>query len=332
VLERLGKIDGVEGCAANYTGTMIRISAKSGADREKVAEAVQKDLAADKRNPARITGDALTKALKDEEWKGSAAAGEKAPKTSAGGKLDPTRQIVLKVEGLTCPAVKGLGCGHRLAPVLARLNKIDGVEKSFSNWPGTLLRISVAPSADRDKDAAAVREDLTKDNRKPVLLTGAELKQALEKEEWRMPGELSAIEFRTLAQQDYRQRRLLSCLDRCTHVAIAYPDSPEAAEARQLAAQIKNDPALAQQLCEQLVNQAAALYLAQAELALRANDHQRAALYLERVLQVSPGTQNAQVARRYLDRRQGSLVSQPCRPKPCGDNRHKLITIKMLCH
>jgi hypothetical protein len=178
---------------------MIRISVKSGADREKVAEAVQKDLAADKRNPARITGDALTKALKDEDWKGSAAAGEKAPKTRAGGKLDPARQIVFRVEGLTCPAVKGLGCGHRLAPVLARLNKIDGVERSFSNRTGTLLRIAVAPSADRDKVAAAVREDLTRDNRKPVLLTGAELKEALEKEEWHLPGELSAIEFRTLA-------------------------------------------------------------------------------------------------------------------------------------
>jgi thioredoxin-related protein len=124
-----------------------------------------------------------------------------------------------------------------------------------------------------------------------------------------------ARELLSLAQQDYGQRRFFSCLDRCTQLATVYPDSPEAAEARQLATRIKNDPALAQQLCEQLVDQAGELYLAQAESALRANDHQRAALYLERVVQVSPGTQNAQVARRYLDRLQGSLVSQPLPPK-----------------
>lgn len=69
MLERLDKIDGVEASAANHTGTLIRITVKAGADREKVAEAVQKDLAADKRNPTRVTGDGLAKALKDEGWR-----------------------------------------------------------------------------------------------------------------------------------------------------------------------------------------------------------------------------------------------------------------------
>lgn len=69
MLERLDKIDGVEASAANHTGTMIRITVKSGADREKVMEAVQKDLTADKRNLTRIVGDGLMKALKDEEWR-----------------------------------------------------------------------------------------------------------------------------------------------------------------------------------------------------------------------------------------------------------------------
>ena len=125
-----------------------------------------------------------------------------AKQTAASGnraEMDPTRQLIFKVEGLTCPAVKGLGCGHRIAPVLARLNKIEGVEKSFTNRTGTLLHISVAPSADRDKVAAAVRDDLTKDNRKPVLLARDESEQALAKEKWSSPGDLSAIEFRTLA-------------------------------------------------------------------------------------------------------------------------------------
>jgi hypothetical protein len=127
------------------------------------------------------------------------ASPKQTASSSNSAKVDIARQLVFKVEGLTCPAVKGLGCGHRIAPVLARLNKIEGVEKSFTNRTGTLLRISVAPSADRDKVAAAVRDDLTKDNRKPVLLEGEELQQTLAKEKWGSPGDLSAIEFRTLA-------------------------------------------------------------------------------------------------------------------------------------
>lgn len=69
MLERLDKIDGVDSSAANHTGTMIRITVKAGADREKVAEAVRKDLAAGKGNPTRLTGDGLAKALKDEGWR-----------------------------------------------------------------------------------------------------------------------------------------------------------------------------------------------------------------------------------------------------------------------
>jgi hypothetical protein len=128
----------------------------------------------------------------------SPSANQTAPSGSRTA-ADPARQVIFKVEGLTCPAVKGLGCGHRIAPVLARLNKIEGVEKSFANRTGTLLRIAVLPLADRDKVAAAVREDLAKDDRKPVSLVGNELKEALAKEKWGSPGDLSAIEFRTLA-------------------------------------------------------------------------------------------------------------------------------------
>lgn len=76
MLERLDKIDGVEVSAANHTGTMIRITVRGGADREKAAVAVQKDLAADERNPTRLTGDGLTKALKDEEWRDIARIGQ----------------------------------------------------------------------------------------------------------------------------------------------------------------------------------------------------------------------------------------------------------------
>jgi hypothetical protein len=107
--------------------------------------------------------------------------------------------IVFKVSGLTCPAVQGLGCGHKIEPVLARLNKVLGVANSSVNQTGTMLRIAVATSANRSKVAEAVRQVLTKDNRRPLLLTGDELRRALMIEEWGSPGDLSAVEFRTFA-------------------------------------------------------------------------------------------------------------------------------------
>lgn len=125
------------------------------------------------------------------------SAGEKQATDS--NKTAPDRQIVFKVQGLTCPAVKSLGCGHRLAPVFARLEKIAGVEKTRSNVPGTMIRVSIAASADREKVAEAVLKDLTEDTRSPLRLNDEELKQSLEKEQWRLPDELSSIEFRTLA-------------------------------------------------------------------------------------------------------------------------------------
>jgi hypothetical protein len=115
---------------------------------------------------------------------------------------DPARQIVFKVEGLRCPAVKGIGCGHMLAPVLERLDETEGVEASFANYTGTMIRISVKTGADRSRVAERVRKALTDDDGKPVALAGDEFKRALEREQWRdvrRIGELSAIEFHTLA-------------------------------------------------------------------------------------------------------------------------------------
>ena len=114
---------------------------------------------------------------------------------------DPARQIVFAVEGLTCPAVKGIGCGHRIAPVLDRLDKIDGVEASSANYTGTMLCITVKAGADREKVAEAVQKDLAMDKRTPTRTTGDGLTKALKDEEWRgidRIGQLSATEFRKL--------------------------------------------------------------------------------------------------------------------------------------
>jgi len=113
---------------------------------------------------------------------------------------EPDKQIVFKVEGLRCPAVKGIGCGHMMHPVLSLLDKIDGVEASSTNYTGTMIRVSVTHAKDRTKVAEEVRKALA--GNKPIPLVGDELKTALRKEQWRETarvGELSIIEFRTMA-------------------------------------------------------------------------------------------------------------------------------------
>jgi hypothetical protein len=123
-----------------------------------------------------------------------------APKATSAQGGDPDKQIVFKVQGLTCPAVKGIGCGHMLRPVLGSLDKIEGVEASSANFTGTMIRVSVTNAADRAKVSQAVGKALAEND--PVGLAGDELRRALEKEQWRGTariGELSAIEFRAMA-------------------------------------------------------------------------------------------------------------------------------------
>lgn len=87
----------------------------------------------------------------------NAAASKQKGKTAA-LLIDADRQIVFQVEGLICPAVKGIGCGHMLQGVLASLDKIDGVQASSANYTGTMIRVSMTPATNRDKVIEAVRK------------------------------------------------------------------------------------------------------------------------------------------------------------------------------
>jgi hypothetical protein len=83
------------------------------------------------------------------------------------------------------------------------LDEIDGVESSFVNRSGTLIRLSLAVAADREKivaEAARVLSDGDED-RLPISLDVAAATAALQAEEWRDASqvtELSAIEMRTM--------------------------------------------------------------------------------------------------------------------------------------
>jgi hypothetical protein len=98
--------------------------------------------------------------------------------------------------------------------VLARLGKVKGVEQCLVNRSGTLIRVTVERTADRDKVADEVLKVLAGDNREPSRLTGDELRRALAAEQWRPPDELSAIEFRTLAVRRVRGFARAEKLDR----------------------------------------------------------------------------------------------------------------------
>lgn len=90
----------------------------------------------------------------------------------------------------------------------------------------------------------------------------------------------------TLAKEDYRGGQLLSCLEHCLRIATAYPDAPEASEAKRLVAEVSADArtqtALADMLCE--------LYLARAGTAMTQGHSQEAADLLERVRQINPSS------------------------------------------
>ena len=72
---------------------------------------------------------------------------------------DRTGVVVLESQDYACGAEEGLGCGLRLAPLLADLDQVDGVVESRTSWDGRMLELWLAPGADPERvarDAAAV--------------------------------------------------------------------------------------------------------------------------------------------------------------------------------
>ncbi len=97
--------------------------------------------------------------------------------------------------------MSGLGCGHRLAPVLAQLDKVQGIARTYANHSGDMLRVSVDLAAEPDEVAVQVIRLLDEDQVKPTRVTGEDFDQALASNQWRQKeliDELSSIEFRTL--------------------------------------------------------------------------------------------------------------------------------------
>jgi tetratricopeptide (TPR) repeat protein len=112
------------------------------------------------------------------------------------------------------------------------------------------------------------------------------------------------------AREEYRAQQYALCLDHCEVLAATYPDLPEAAQAVQLASEIKNNPEWLKQACDQLGDRLAAFYLSMAETWLRKGQPQQAVFYLERVQQFFPNSRHAEAATVRLSQIQGLPMKQ----------------------
>jgi tetratricopeptide (TPR) repeat protein len=91
--------------------------------------------------------------------------------------------------------------------VLAQLDKLPGVEHSYGNHTGDMVRVCVLATADREALARQVAKILGA-SRAPVRLAGADFARALEQEQWRRSdrvGELTLTEYRTLCLREIGQ-------------------------------------------------------------------------------------------------------------------------------
>jgi len=79
--------------------------------------------------------------------------------------------------------------------VLARLDQIDGVESSYANESGTLIRLALRPNANLTRITGAVRRVLSEqvEDRVPVQLSRQVTAVALQREEWRDKSQLAKL-------------------------------------------------------------------------------------------------------------------------------------------
>lgn len=114
-----------------------------------------------------------------------------------------------------------------------------------------------------------------------------------------------ARELLAQAQDEYKNKQYLCCLDRCEILASGYADLPEGMEATKLSDEIKNNPEWMRQACETLTDRLGVLYLSLADTWIKKGQPQQAALCLERVVQILPGTRQADLAQSRLAQLQG---------------------------
>lgn len=114
-----------------------------------------------------------------------------------------------------------------------------------------------------------------------------------------------ARELLAQAREDYRTQQYLCCLERCERLETGFGDLPEGLQGARLAAEIKQNPERLRLACEGLTDRLSGLYLSLAETYTQHDQPQLAARYLERIVQLFPGTPHAETARLRLRDLQG---------------------------
>lgn len=113
-------------------------------------------------------------------------------------------------------------------------------------------------------------------------------------------------ELLTQAQDFYKTKDYIPCLDRCEVIIANYGDLPEGQQAFALASEIKNNPEWLQNAADVMTDRLGGLYLALADSYLKRGEVQRAQFYLQRVVQAFPGSSVAESAQIRLTQLRGT--------------------------
>ncbi len=103
-------------------------------------------------------------------------------------------------------------------------------------------------------------------------------------------------ELLTQAQDFYKSKDYIPCLDRCEIILAQYGDLPEGQQAFALASEIKNNPEWLQGAADVMTDRLGGVYLALADSYLKRGDTQKSQFYLQRVIQAFPGSRMAESA------------------------------------
>jgi tetratricopeptide (TPR) repeat protein len=213
----------------------------------------------------------------------------------------PDGKILSALEGYRQAAV----LQEHLQRILAGLHHPDALAQAYEE------ATKAAAAADY-AHARALLKNLTEQGMDPSLQVKAkQLLNDLDEQDLHRQGRVrQARELLAQAREDYRTQQYLCCWDRCARLAASFADLPEGTDGVQLAKSLQSDPQRLQQACDSLSDRLAGLYLALAEACIQKNQTQQAARYLERVLQVTPETPQAETARLRLSDLQSTTLSR----------------------
>jgi thioredoxin-like negative regulator of GroEL len=125
-----------------------------------------------------------------------------------------------------------------------------------------------------------------------------------------------AAELFAQARRDFRTEQFFNCLEKCETLTASYSETTEATEAAKMADEIKANPLWMARACNNLNDRLSTMYLALAESWLKKGKLDEAAVCLEKVQQLSPGSPHAQMAQIKLGQLQGKSSQRTDFKKP----------------